>query len=276
MSRIPTVRPGLTVDPRRGEIALEKLAAALLRLPPEAAFSGLSAAWLHGLDVEPCDPIEVTIPKAAGVSGRAGLAVRQSPLEVVEAVDGMRVTPPIRTVGEICSRLGLVDAVVIADMALHAGLVNIAELKSWTTAHAGHRGIKTFRRVVEFAEPAAESPMESRLRMVLVLGGLPRPQAQIEVFDLHGEFAGRTDLYYPDCNLGIEYDGGIHRNNLVDDNRRQNRLLNAGVSLLRFTAADVFGRPRSVVAQVAAQLASSPGTRATGARTKRVSPGTRV
>ena len=38
------------------------LAAVAGRLPDGAAFSGRTAAWLHGLDLAPCDPIEVTIP----------------------------------------------------------------------------------------------------------------------------------------------------------------------------------------------------------------------
>jgi hypothetical protein len=33
------------------------------RMPAGTAFSGYTAAWLHGLDVAPCNPIEVTIPK---------------------------------------------------------------------------------------------------------------------------------------------------------------------------------------------------------------------
>lgn len=216
MSRIPIVGDALRGTPaRRGADAMQKLAAAELRLPAQAAFSGLTAAWLHGLDVEPCDPIEITIPKEAGVSGRAGLAVRQSPLKEVTVVDGIRATPPLRTVGEICSRLRLMDAVVIADMALHAGLVTIAQLVSWTNGHAGHRGIKNLRQVIEFAEPAAESPMESRLRMVLVLGGLPRPHAQVEIFDLHGEFAGRTDLAASPGNRAV----GSRKNRASPGNR---------------------------------------------------------
>ena len=45
------------------------LAAVARRLPADAAFSGLTAAWLHGLDVAPCDPIEVTIPERSAVTG---------------------------------------------------------------------------------------------------------------------------------------------------------------------------------------------------------------
>ena len=199
---------------------LEKLAAAKLRLPEEAAFSGMTAAWLHGLDVDPCDPVEVTIPKREGVSGRAGLAVRQASLEDVVDVRGMRATSPLRTVGELCSRLKLVEAVVVADMALHARVVSKEQLVAWVRDHAGRRGVKNLRRVIDFAEPAAESPMESRLRMLLILGGLPRPKAQFEIHDRRGQFAGRVDLYYQESRLGIEYDGATHRDTLAEDNRR--------------------------------------------------------
>lgn len=89
---------------------------------------------------------------------------------------------------------------------------------------------------------------------MLVLGGLPRPRAQVSIRDAGGNFVGRPDLYYERARLGIEFDGGAHRNTLVDDNRRQNRLMNAGVRLLRFTGADVLGNPASVVAQVRAAL----------------------
>src|ERR1700704_6043428 len=63
-----------------------RLAAARKRGPPAAAFSGVTAARLHGLDVGPCGPIEVTIPNGSGVSARSGLQVRRasiSPKEVV-------------------------------------------------------------------------------------------------------------------------------------------------------------------------------------------------
>ena len=54
------------------------------------------------------------------------------------------------------------------------------------------------RQVVAWAEPATESAMETRLRMCLVLAGLPRPQVQVPLHDDHGRFLGRADLYYPE------------------------------------------------------------------------------
>jgi very-short-patch-repair endonuclease len=149
-----------------------------------------------------------------------------------------------------------VEAVVIADAALHMRL-RLDRLEEWARSKIGHRGIHNLRRVLTLVDGNAESPMESRLRMVLVLAGLPRPRSQVSIHDRWGRFIGRCDLYYERERLGVEYDGGIHRNALVEDNRRQNKLLNAGVRLLRFTAADVFQNSDAVVAQVRAMLDDS-------------------
>jgi hypothetical protein len=96
--------------------------------------------------------------------------------------------------------------------------------------------------------------METRLRLLLVLAGLPRPEAQVSLYDDAGGFLGRPDLLYREPRLALEYDGGTHRNSLADDNRRQNRLLAAGFRLLRFTAGDVLGTPDAVVALVRSAL----------------------
>jgi len=96
--------------------------------------------------------------------------------------------------------------------------------------------------------------METRLRWLLLRAGLPRPQVQVDLRDSDGRFLGRADLYYSAARLVIEYDGVNHRDRMVEDNRRQNALLNAGFRLLRFTAADVNQRPDALVAQVRGAL----------------------
>ena len=189
---------------------------------------------------------------------RAGVLLRRAALGAADVVQRRRlpVTSPLRTVFDLARRLPLVEAVVAVDLALHAKLVGRDGLSAYTDAHAGARGITRARRVIDLAEADAESPMESRLRMVLVLARLPRPAVQVPLFNDRGDFVGRPDLFYPAQRLGLEYDGGNHRTNLEDDNRRQNRLLNAGYRLLRFTADDVYNKPRTVVAQVRAELGS--------------------
>jgi very-short-patch-repair endonuclease len=235
---------------------MARIEAAWRRLPPSAAFSGLTAAWLHGIDVTPCDPIDATVPKNAGVSSRAGMALHRSPLPGGDVVQmrGVSATSMARTIGDLCGRLILTEAVVIADAAMHSHRISLAEINSWAQSNPRRHGIQNLRRLLSLAEPAAESPMETRLRMLLVLAGLPRPKAQVSIHDRSGRFAGRPDLYYERHRLGIEYDGGVHRDSLAADNRRQNRLIDAGVRLLRFTAGDVLGNHHSVVNQVRGML----------------------
>lgn len=174
------------------------LAAVARRLPTGAAFSGLSAAWLHGLDVEPCNPIEVTIPEPSGSSRRAGASVRRSALAADEIVlrRGVPTTSALRTVVDLGGRNPLTEGVVAADAFLHAGLVSLAELRTYLVKHPRARGIARLGRVVDLAEPNAESPMETRLRMLLILAGLPRPEVQISIDDDDGRFLGRPDLLY--------------------------------------------------------------------------------
>ncbi len=133
---------------------------------------------------------------------------------------------------------------MVADEALRTRLVTHAQLDRYRSP--------LLRRVVSLANGASESPMETRLRLALVLGGLPVPEVQTPLHE-KGSLLGRVDLYYPEARLAIEYDGQTHRTSLVEDNRRQNRLLNAGINLLRFTAADL-KTPDLVVAQVRAGL----------------------
>jgi very-short-patch-repair endonuclease len=223
-----------------------------MRLPAGAAFSGLTAAWLHGLDVAPCSPIEVTIPEGAGSGRLAGASVRRAALDRREIMPrrGMPTTTALRTVADLGGRYPLTEGVVAADLFLHAELVTILALHTYVSEHPGAKGVARLRRVVELAEPKAESAMETRLRMLLVLAGLPRPEVQASIHDDQGNFLGRPDLLYPDRRLAIEFDGGNHRDRLVDDNRRQNRIIGAGYRMLRFTAADVYRTPDSVVTQV--------------------------
>ena len=244
--------PGTFVAARVDNSPLLRLDAAMLRLPDGAVFSGLTAAWLHGLDVEPCDPIEVIAPLSVGISSRAGMQVRRCELPKQDVVKarGRPVTSILRTLRDLCLRLSLTEAVVIADMALHAGLTTTAALAQSAEKSSGQQGIRQLRKVVEFLEPKAESPMESRLRMLLVLAGLPRPEAQVDIRDHWHRFVARVDLYYRAQRVAIEYDGGLHRDRLVEDNRRQNRLLETGVRLLRFTAGDVMSTPAATVEQV--------------------------
>lgn len=217
-------RVGPAVYARRegAEAILVRLRAAAIRLPELSAFSGPTAAFLHELDSR-CEVVEATIPSPTPISRRVGLKLRRRRLVPSEVVlrQGFRVTSIVRTIRDLASRLDLVETVVLIDGALHRKLIRLSDIEGLPAG--------------EYAEPLAESPMETRLRLALVLAGLPKPQVQVPLPDVQA----RADLYYPDRRLVIEYDGATHRDSLGADNRRQNRLVHAGYRVLRFTAPDV-------------------------------------
>jgi uncharacterized protein DUF559 len=224
----------------RDEIEL-RLRAAEQRLPSAYAFSGRTAAWILGLDMAPCEPIEATIARDVSARARVGVKLRRAalPAEDVAITSGFRVTNGLRTARDLGSRADLFESVVAIDMAVHAGLVELATLARWVSCNTGAKGVKRLRRALELANPLAESPMETRLRLDLVRAGLPSPCVQVELHDVNGVFLGRVDMYYPDARLVIEYDGKDHKERLVEDLRRQNALINAGYHVLRFTAPDL-------------------------------------
>ena len=220
--------------------ALQLLGVTAKRLPPEAAFSRHTAGWLHGLPLDPCSPIDVTVPAGSAVAARAGVRFHRAVLEgEVVRRRGLRTTSIVRTLADLAFSLPLAEAVVAFDAAIHAHAVTRVALVHRARQSAGRKGVVALRKVLDFVDGRAESPMETRLRVSLQLAGLPKPEVQAELHDAAGRFLGRVDLYYPESRLVLEYDGENHRDRRTDDNRRQNRLLASGYRMLRFTAADL-------------------------------------
>ena len=123
----------------------------------------------------------------------------------------------------------------------------------------GRRGVARARSVLPCADALAGSPMESVLRWLLHEAGLPRPLLQYVVRDSTGGWLGQVDLAWPEHRVVVEFDGEVHRERhvFVKDLRRQNGIVLAGWQMLRFTSADVLGRPTAVMRGIADALASS-------------------
>ena len=232
--------------------------AAWNRMYPEVIFSGLTAAWMHGLDCDPVTPAHVIAPIAGSLRSCDGLHVRRCELQSgdVVALRGALATSVHRTLRDLCVELLPIESLIYIDMALRLALTDRDGLMRDTEHSAGLPGSRLMRSWTELAEPA-ESQMETRLRWLLHCAALPRPQVQTDLRDTDGRFVARADLYYPQARLVVEFDGGNHRERLISDDRRQNQLVNAGYTLLRFTSADLREKPDVLVAQVRAALANS-------------------
>jgi very-short-patch-repair endonuclease len=209
---------------------------------------------VHRLDVDPANPVQVSLPANCRLISRVGLEVHHFDVtdEILE-INGIPVTSVYRTLLDLSARLSPVEALVIVDMALFAHLTDRDALLRYADDVKGRHGAYRLRSLARVAAPA-ESPMETRLRWVLVKARLPAPEVQSDLYDSAGQFLGRADLYYPSAHLVIEFDGGNHRDRLVSDDRRQNSLTNAGYRILRFTSADLYGRPNVIVAEVRAAI----------------------
>ena len=143
--------------------------AAALILPPAAAISGRSAARLHGADLGGADaPVEVTLDR--DVRPRAGIAVRRSELQASDIVvlNGLRVSSAVRTAFDLARQLDLDEAVAAVDALLTLGRVTIADVAGYASGRRSWVGARRVHQVLALAVSGAESPMESRLRLVLV------------------------------------------------------------------------------------------------------------
>jgi very-short-patch-repair endonuclease len=118
--------------------------------------------------------------------------------------------------------------------------------------YPGPRGRAQLPRVVGLADPRAGSPMETRLRLVLVLRGLPVPEAQFPVQDERRRRAVWLDLAYPDRRIGVEYEGEEHTRpeRVLRDVGRYTGLVDRGWRSYRFTKYEVYGEPDEIAAKI--------------------------
>ena len=114
------------------------------------------------------------------------------------------------------------------------------------------------RAAIPLLEPRTDSPMETRLRLLIVRAGLPRPVANLDVV-VDGGWLARPDLSYPALMIAIEYDGDHHRTDRRQWQRdigRRRGLEDAGWLLVIVTADDVLRRPHEIVARIGRAIAS--------------------
>lgn len=152
-----------------------RIAAVRLIAPLHAVISGLTAAWIYGVDLRHRNRLdcEVTVEKGRGLDPRPGLRVRhgQLPDKDLFHFDGVVVMSPERTALDLAKRGPLTERVVALDAMLHAGVVDRAGLRAAFAGRRRWRGIRGAREALDHADGRSESPMESRLRMLLVLAG---------------------------------------------------------------------------------------------------------
>ena len=237
--------------------ALRSRAAALL-VAGRGVVSGYSAAELLGASCAPLGaPAEVTL-----LHGRQrahpGLLVHRDRLAPGELrqVGAVQVTGPVRTAYDLARRGDLVEAVVAVDRLANKHRFAPDLLLNFAVHYPRARGNTRVADVLAHANPYAGSPMESRLRMLLVGAGLPRPEVQWVVQDPATRTAVWLDLAYPHAMVGIEYEGEDHTSPewVLRDVGRYTRLVDRGWRIYRYTKYEIRGEPDRIVAEIARAL----------------------
>jgi hypothetical protein len=239
-----------------------EIAAALAVVASDAAASDQSAARLLGLDAGPRDAPMIWLTRAAtcrnGRHDLPGIIERSAalPPSDVVIVDKLRCTSAARTILDLARHLSFADAVAYADLALHTNAVSSAGLDAMLRSQQGWPGSLRAQRVLEFASPLSESPLESRSRVFFDHHGLPAPELQVEIC-VHGELVGRLDFLWRAARTIGEADGRLKYADpqaLWAEKRREDRLRAEGFQFVRWGWSDLFNSPGALLARLEAAL----------------------
>jgi hypothetical protein len=102
-----------------------------------------------------------------------------------------------------------------------------------------------------------DSPMETRIRLLIVFAGLPEPQVNVIVRIAGGKWRWRFDLCYPEHKLITEYDGRQHAYDAEQwshDLERREWLDQDGWRILVVITDGIYGDPLPTLQRVRAAL----------------------
>ena len=246
------VLKGVYVDasvPDSLELRCRGLAAVI---PAGAVVADRTAAWLHGVSILRAGE-QLLLPDVRVVRVPDGTRVRRDVVDGglrmlrpddVEVVAGVPVTTPLRTACDLGRLLRRDDAFAALDALLRLNRFDRSQLLAELDRFRGFRGIRQLRVLAPWADPRAESPQESVLRLRWLDEGLPDPMPQLPFLDEWGRERFRGDLGVPGLKLLVEYDGRDHHTSPEDraaDARRRAVWRAHGWTVLVVTADDLRG-----------------------------------
>ena len=217
-----------------------------------APLCGLSAAAAWGTRwLDPAAPAEVL---RGNRHSQAGLVIRSYQVRDDELclAGGLTITTAARTAFDIGRTRRPDAAIPILDALLAATGIKVGDIAEIADRWPGIRGARWLRSALELVDGGAESPPESRLRLILIRGGLPAPHTQIAFPELRI----RVDMGWPQWKVAVEYDGVQHwsdpRQRAWDIERIA--LLEAAGWVVVRVSAQMLSRPDLIVERVRTKL----------------------
>jgi hypothetical protein len=228
--------------------------AALHASAPHTYISHFTAAELWGGGVPDTPDVHVSGPDQTHRCRRRGVKAHTSdgkPAPIYHR--GLAISSPAQTFLDLAAAgLTLVELVVLGDSLVKAGRITTTELIQVAADSVG-RGVKLARRAAGYVRKGVDSAMESRLRMLIVLAGLPEPEVNVIFRKADGSWLIRLDLYYVAYRLLVEYDGRQHAESTRQwrrDITRRETLDRMDIRLLIVTKEDLYDSPEQVLVRV--------------------------
>jgi hypothetical protein len=244
---------------RGRQLTAPVLAAAAHLAVPGSVIAGPSAALWYDLPTGTTAPtgrwLWVGPMRRRRVAEVRVLRDQMSPDDIRRA-DGMLVTSPGRTVFDCLRVLPDDAALAVLDRALQRGWTSFGEQVRRVRAHAGRGGAPRLARLIRAAGGGAHSVAERRMATLLLTAGISGWVANAPIRDGSG-LIGYGDIVFTRARLVIEIDGFAYHSDterFQRDRTRQNRLVNAGWTVLRFTWRDLRDRPEQVITTIRAAL----------------------
>ncbi|AYM40686.1 endonuclease domain-containing protein [Mycobacteroides chelonae] len=251
--RYEQLYPSVYVPRGSNVTAIQRARAAWLWSRRGGVVAGLSASALLGSKwVGGSAPAELIYQNHKAPKG---LRVHRESLlaDEVASVDGLAATSAARTAFDLGRWLPLDAAVERLDALIAATGVSPAQILQIADMHPGARGLVALGRALELVDGGAESPQETRTRLLLVRAGFPTPRTQIRVYTRYGEFVARIDMGWEDLKLGVEFDGAQHWTDPHQRSRDVDRsagLSAEGWTIIRVTSEMLRHRAGTIVARV--------------------------
>lgn len=250
---------GVRITAAVGDEAQSLFEAVRILAQGEQFFSHTTAARIHGMPLparfEREEVVHLASPTGASRMRRPGVIGHRLKSAVVD-VDGMRVEARADTFVHLATLLSLEELVAIGDWLVatkRRDPLSVEELMDALRRYDGARGLHRARRALALVRVGSESPRESLLRL-LIIGALPEPMLQHEVFDPSGTFVGRLDLSWPRLKVAVEYDGDHHSEPAQQerDRIRRAKLGALGWHLIVVTKDDLLDGGQQILRQIVA------------------------
>lgn len=233
------------------------LRAALLASPPGSVVSHVTALRWYGYQLGEWWPLHVSSRTTTHSRQKQLMTHRRRDVIRARLLRGVPVTEPNRTLIDLAYDVTVPELIEAIEWMLLRGYTTLSHLTTHALDH--HlRGVRRVRQVIGFVREGSESPMETRVRLMIRFAHLPEPAPNVVLRDDRGHFLARGDLVYARWKVLVEYDGWHHERDAGQRQRdigRRERLEAAGWRVIVVTAADLKA-PRMIVHRVHDALVS--------------------